>query len=83
MLRSAPRFSPGRNEEAIKEEMLQRMMNLIEQLPPKQREIIKIRLIDKSFEEIAAEFGINKNTLLSRSHNAILNLKKLFFAECA
>ncbi len=70
------------NESELKEEQLQKLEACINLLPEKQREIIKLRLQEKSYLEIVAELGVNQNSALSRNFNAMKNLKKLFL-QCA
>jgi len=48
----------------------------IDELPEEQREVfIANELEGRSFKEIAAETGVNVNTLLSRKHYAVLQLR--------
>jgi DNA-directed RNA polymerase specialized sigma24 family protein len=47
------------------------------ELPDEQRRVFVAHEIDgRSFKEIAAETGVNLNTLLSRKRYAVLNLQK-------
>jgi len=49
----------------------------LDELPDEQREVfIAHELEGRSFKEIAAETGVNVNTLLSRKHYAVLHLRE-------
>jgi len=49
----------------------------IEELPEEQREVFSAHELEgRSFKEIAAETGVNVNTLLSRKHHAVLYLRR-------
>jgi RNA polymerase sigma factor (sigma-70 family) len=49
----------------------------LEELPEEQREVfVAHELEGRSFKEIAAETGVNVNTLLSRKHYAVLHLRR-------
>lgn len=57
------------------EERLERAMELIEQLPERQREVVRLRHFeDKSTEEIAATMGVSEGnvyTMLSRAYKTL------------
>jgi RNA polymerase sigma-70 factor (ECF subfamily) len=54
------------------------LKNLIEQLPPDQKEVVKYRFYDElSFKEIADLTGVGVNTSLGRMRYAITNLRKM------
>lgn len=62
-----------RNEEA------QRMRELLEQLPPHQREVIRQRVYEgKRFREIAADMECPLNTALARMHEGLKRLRLLW-----
>ncbi len=49
----------------------------VEELPEEQREVfVAHELEGRSFREIAAETGVNVNTLLARKHYAVLRLRE-------
>jgi DNA-directed RNA polymerase specialized sigma24 family protein len=56
---------------------LEELRRALEELPPEQREVfVAHELEGKSFKEIAAESGVNLNTLLSRKRYAVLHLRE-------
>lgn len=61
-----------------KENALNGVVELIDQLPENQQTIVRKRFFkDLSFKEIAEEEGISINTALGRMRYALINLKKL------
>ena len=61
-----------------KENALNGVVGLIDQLPENQQTIVRKRFFkDLSFKEIAEEEGISINTALGRMRYALINLKKL------
>lgn len=49
----------------------------IDELPPEQRAVfIAHEFEGRAFDELAAETGVNRNTLLARKRYAVLNLRK-------
>jgi RNA polymerase sigma-70 factor (ECF subfamily) len=51
---------------------------LVDTLPEKQKEVVKMRMYyDMSFKEIAEETGVSINTALGRMRYALLNLRKM------
>jgi RNA polymerase sigma factor (sigma-70 family) len=49
----------------------------LDELPDEQREVFVAHEIEgRSFKELAAETGLNVNTLLSRKHYAVLHLRR-------
>lgn len=55
-----------------------KLKNLLEQLPPDQREVIVLRhFYDFSFKEIAAFTNVSINTSLGRMRYALINLRKI------
>ena len=57
--------------------LLAELDDALEELPEEQREVfIAHELEGRSFRELAAETGINVNTLLSRKHYAVLHLRQ-------
>jgi RNA polymerase sigma factor (sigma-70 family) len=58
--------------------LLEALEEALAALPPEQRDVFIRHEIDgQSFKEIAAETGVNVNTLLSRKRYAILRLREL------
>lgn len=60
------------------DELENQMVELIDHLPPAQREILKMRIFqDMSFKDIAESEEISINTALGRMRYALINLRKL------
>jgi RNA polymerase sigma-70 factor (ECF subfamily) len=60
------------------DELESQMVDLIEFLPPAQKEILKMRIFqDMSFKDIAESEDISINTALGRMRYALINLRKL------
>ncbi len=56
--------------------LLEEIEEAIEELPEEQREVFVAHEFEgRSFKELAAESGVNMNTLLSRKHYAVLYLR--------
>ena len=54
------------------------LLKLIEQLPPDQMEVLKLRYFkDMSFKKISDITGVSINTALGRMRYALINLRKL------
>jgi len=71
--------SPDAGPEALyaRNLLLDELELAIEELPEEQRDVfIAHELEGRSFKEIAAETGVNVNTLLSRKHHAVLHLRR-------
>jgi RNA polymerase sigma factor (sigma-70 family) len=57
--------------------LLEELNAALEELPEEQRAVFVAHEIDGlSFKELAAETGVNMNTLLSRKRYAVLNLRR-------
>lgn len=57
--------------------LLEELDDALEELPEEQREVfIAHELMGYSFKELAAQSGVNVNTLLSRKHYAVLHLRQ-------
>jgi len=70
--------SPDAGPDALFERrvLLETLEDAIAALPPDQRDVfIQHELEGRSFKEIAAETGVNVNTLLSRKRYAVLRLR--------
>lgn len=62
----------------IRQELLLKIENFIDQLPIEQQQVLKMRIyMDLSFKEIAEETSVSVNTALGRMRYAILALRKL------
>jgi RNA polymerase sigma-70 factor (ECF subfamily) len=60
------------------DELENQMVDLIEHLPPAQKEILRMRIFqDMSFKDIAESEDISINTALGRMRYALINLRKL------
>ena len=71
--------SPDAGPEALyaRNVLLEELEAALDELPEEQREVfIAHELMGLSFKEIAAESGVNVNTLLSRKHYAVLYLRE-------
>ena len=57
--------------------LLEELEAAVDELPPEQRSVfVQHELQGRSFKEIAAETGVNVNTLLSRKRYAVLSLRE-------
>jgi RNA polymerase sigma factor (sigma-70 family) len=57
--------------------LAEKLVDALSELPPEQRDIFVAHELDgRSFKELAAETGTPVNTLLSRKHAAILQLRR-------
>ena len=62
----------------MKSETHQKIRNLIDQLPPEQREVVILRhYADMSFKEIAQLTRVSINTALGRMRYALINIRKM------
>lgn len=62
----------------IKSQTHQRIRDLLDQLPPEQREVVVLRhYADLSFKEIASLTRVSINTALGRMRYALINIRKL------
>jgi len=61
----------------VKEETLEMVKRLIEELPEAQKEVLVMRhYLDLSFQEIADQTGVSINTALGRMRYALIHLRK-------
>ncbi len=70
--------SPGAGPEAAyaRGVLLEELNEALEKLPEEQREVfVAHELEGRSFKDLAAETGVEVNTLLSRKHYAVLHLR--------
>ena len=71
--------APGPSLQAEHLDDAQRLRQLLEQLPPGQREVIRQRVYEgKRFREIAADMGCPLNTALARMHEGLKKLRTLW-----
>ena len=71
--------SPDAGPDAVyaRKVLLDELEAAIDELPPEQREAFVMHELDgRSFKEMAAETGVNVNTLLSRKRYAVLRLRE-------
>ena len=71
--------SPDAGPDAIyaRTVLLDALETALDELPEEQREVFLAHEVDgRSFKAIAADTGINVNTLLSRKHYAVLHLRE-------
>ncbi len=62
----------------MKEQVHEQVRQLVELLPPEQRDVLKMRhYMDMSFKEIAEETDVSINTALGRMRYALINLRKM------
>jgi RNA polymerase sigma factor (sigma-70 family) len=62
----------------IKSETHQKIRQLVDQLPPEQREVVVLRhYADMSFKEIAKLTRVSINTALGRMRYALINIRKI------
>lgn len=77
-----PQRSRNAIEEIIHEEKINKVRQLIEQLPFEQREVVIMRHYGElSFKEISKILNININTALGRMHYAILKMREMVKEE--
>lgn len=73
---------PAPHQEIEQQEALARVRQLLEDLPPGQREVIRQRIYEgKRFREIAATLGCPVNTALARMHEGLKRLRLLWRTE--
>jgi len=61
----------------IRNLLLESLEEALDELPEEQRDVFIAHELDgRSFKELSAESGVSVNTLLSRKHHAILNLRE-------
>lgn len=65
-------------DKMVKDQIHQDVRNMIEKLPPEQKEVLMMRAYeDMSFKEISDLTNVSINTALGRMRYAILNLRKM------
>lgn len=72
-----PSPDAGPDAAYARELLLEELESAIDELPPEQREVFIAHEIEgRSFKELAAETGVSVNTLLSRKHYAVQQLRR-------
>ena len=72
-----PSLDAGPDAEYVRGVLLDELDLALDELPEEQREVFVAHEFEgKSFKEIAAETGVNVNTLLSRKRYAVLHLRE-------
>lgn len=78
VIQSLPTMIETAEEKLIKEQTVEKVRLIIQELPDEQREVLVLRhYANLSFKEIAEITGTNMNTALGRMHYAILGMRKL------
>mgnify|MGYP000339066235 CR=1 FL=1 len=68
----------GPDDNIIRSETYSRVRQLVDALPPEQREVVILRhYADMSFKEIAALTRVSINTALGRMRYALINIRKM------
>lgn len=71
-------FDSSRESEIVKEQVLDDVKRMMNNLPASQREVVYMRFYqDMSFKEIADITGVSINTALGRMRYAVLNLRRM------
>jgi RNA polymerase sigma factor (sigma-70 family) len=64
-------------QEVVRREVLEALMDSLEQLPKEQREVFLQQAVEgRTFRELAEESGTSINTLLARKRYAVLALRR-------
>ena len=72
-----PARDGGPDEVYLRKVLLDELTRAVAELPAEQREVfVAHELEGRSFKELAAETGVNVNTLLSRKRYAVLHLRE-------
>jgi len=72
-----PAREGGPEAEYLRKLLLDELRQAVAELPAEQREVFVAHEIEgRSFKELAAETGVNVNTLLSRKRYAVLHLRE-------
>ena len=72
-----PSADAGPEGRYAREVLLDEIEEALDELPAEQREVFMAHEVEgRSFKELAAETGVNVNTLLSRKRYAVLHLRK-------
>jgi RNA polymerase sigma-70 factor (ECF subfamily) len=76
-VQALPDSAPSPSEQAANNELEQRTEQAIEQLPPEQREVLRLRRQGLKFEEIAAQLNITKGVAQGRCRRGLETLRRL------
>ena len=69
---------PDAEKQMIRQQMINKIRTLIEQLPKDQKSVLKMRMYEElSFQEIADKTSVSINTALGRMRYALINLRKI------
>jgi len=69
---------PNAEQNIIRSQMHDKVRQLVDMLPPEQREVVILRhYADMSFKEIAALTRVSINTALGRMRYALINIRKM------
>jgi len=72
-----PSVEAGPEAQFFRSVLLEELESAIDELPREQREVFIAHELDgRSFKDLAAETGVNVNTLLSRKRYAVLHLRE-------
>ena len=78
LLRTTQQDECKRESQYVREQVLNDVKRLMENLPPTQREVVYMRFYQEmSFKEIADATGVSINTSLGRMRYAVLNLRRM------
>ncbi len=81
---SRPETAPSADEPVVRREAIEAVRAALEQLPPDQRTIVRLRIYEeKTFAEIARQLDIPLGTALARMQAALTKLRKRFHAPDA
>lgn len=73
---------PGIEQVLISRQMLHRVLRAILDLPPRRREIFVMhRFQDLTYDQIAAQLGISRNTVMVQIVNALADLRQSLGAD--
>lgn len=71
--------SPSGPEMVDRNEQVRRLIELLDELPRPQREVIRARIYEgKRYREIASDLGCPLNTALARMHDGLKKLRQLW-----
>lgn len=78
ILSTIKRDDPNVEDQLITGQIHSDLLNLIDQLPPEQKEVVQLRHFSGlSFKDIAEQTNVSINTALGRMRYALINLRKL------
>ncbi|GAF02363.1 RNA polymerase sigma factor [Saccharicrinis fermentans] len=78
LLNSAKYSEANVEDKMVYSQVLTEVVELLEQLPDKQKEVVRLRhFMGLSFKEIAEETGVSINTALGRMRYALINMRAM------